>query len=137
MSLLSSSYSQKKLRDNCYHYASPKPIRIVCLQIQVPYIIVIGMKGRKSKHLNFFVRTLSKVLNSMSMHLHNSRYYAGSVRCVVWIPVKLKSFLSLTSCKQTGKLKSSAGINQQYTVLIRLQADLGYKPRPQTSHGKN
>ena len=24
-----------------------------------------------------------------------------------------------------------------YTVLIRLQADLGYKPRPQTSHAKN
>ena len=23
------------------------------------------------------------------------------------------------------------------TVLIRLQADLGYKPRPQTSHAKN
>ena len=25
----------------------------------------------------------------------------------------------------------------KYTVLIRLQADLGYKPRPQTSHAKN
>ena len=24
-----------------------------------------------------------------------------------------------------------------FTVLIRLQADLGYKPRPQTSHAKN
>lgn len=74
LSLLSSSYSQKKLKDNCYRYASPKPLRIVCLQIPVPYL---AWKV-ENRNIHFFVRTLSKVLNSISMHLRNSRYYAGS-----------------------------------------------------------